>query len=96
MDASRSAGLMLVISAFGGGHRDQVHVRVQDPTTKMTTTTCVQDLAEPCPVCMETISSGQRMSMPSACLGTGTMHAFHEACLSPWMQKNDTCPKCRR
>lgn len=24
------------------------------------------------------------------------MHIFHQACIDPWMTRNDTCPNCRR
>ena len=69
-------------------------------TAQMTTTRCSKDLPDVCSVCYDKIVCGQLMSMPSACLGTGTVHAFHEACLTPWMKRKHaagrTCPICRR
>ncbi|GFH13993.1 RING-type domain-containing protein [Haematococcus lacustris] len=44
-----------------------------------------------CPVCVEAFVVGDEvLSLP--CKG---LHVFHPACLTPWVNKTNTCPVCR-
>jgi E3 ubiquitin-protein ligase RNF115/126 len=42
-----------------------------------------------CTVCCEQIAMAMKgMFMPCG-------HVYHQECLSPWLEKNNTCPVCR-
>lgn len=47
------------------------------------------DCKRDCNICLSTSEDGERWVM----LPCG--HAFHEECLKPWLEKNNTCPVCR-
>ena len=43
---------------------------------------------EECPICTELLVSDLRTL-------TSCSHVFHDACISEWLNKDLTCPKCR-
>lgn len=43
-----------------------------------------------CPVCTETLSVGDEVQLLPC------KHAFHVACVAPWLQQNNSCPVCRK
>ena len=43
-----------------------------------------------CTVCSEPVHPSDNA------LGTPCLHVFHESCLRPWLDQNNTCPTCRR
>lgn len=46
-----------------------------------------------CSICQEMIQPGQMVSrLP--CTET-VRHAFHEKCITPWLQQHNSCPNCR-
>lgn len=42
-----------------------------------------------CVICISSISPGESILILECA------HQFHEVCLRPWLNKNDTCPNCR-
>jgi E3 ubiquitin-protein ligase RNF115/126 len=51
----------------------------------------IKDKLEPpmCTVCCDAITMGTKgMFMPCG-------HVYHPDCLTPWLEKNNTCPVCR-
>lgn len=46
---------------------------------------------EGCSICLNAFSSGERLLVPHNC-----SHRFHSDCLTPWLERNSTCPMCRR
>jgi hypothetical protein len=43
-----------------------------------------------CSICQEDIQEAQRTLVISSC-----QHGFHESCIAPWLESNNTCPNCR-
>lgn len=43
-----------------------------------------------CSICQEPVQEGQRTLVIQRC-----QHGFHEACIEPWRQQNNSCPNCR-
>lgn len=43
-----------------------------------------------CPICMEPIFKNQIKTLESC------SHYFHEHCVNRWLEKNETCPMCRK
>lgn len=43
-----------------------------------------------CSICQEPIEEGQRTLVVERC-----QHGFHEQCIEPWRQQNNSCPNCR-
>lgn len=53
-------------------------------------TVAEQDAASRCPVCLKQHAAGERVAtLPCR-------HAFHHACITPWLQKTSSWPVCRR
>ena len=50
---------------------------------------CFGEIIE-CSICQETIQEGHRTLIIQRC-----QHGFHERCIEPWRQQNNTCPNCR-
>ncbi len=46
---------------------------------------------EECAICLEGFESYHKIARPSECT-----HCFHVACITHWLQRNRTCPMCRR
>jgi hypothetical protein len=44
---------------------------------------------DPCSICIDVMRSGQSLCELSC------NHLFHHACVVQWLEKNNTCPKCR-
>lgn len=44
-----------------------------------------------CSICQEDIKEAQRTLVISSC-----QHGFHESCIAPWLENNNTCPNCRK
>jgi hypothetical protein len=44
---------------------------------------------DPCSICIDVMRSGQLLCELSC------KHLFHHACVVQWLEKNNTCPKCR-
>ena len=44
-----------------------------------------------CSICQEDIQESQRTLVISNC-----QHGFHEPCIEPWLENNNTCPNCRK
>jgi hypothetical protein len=65
-----------------------INVRVQQRVLKVRRVGPKDDAA--CAVCQEDYTSGESASF----LPCG--HCFHQACISPWLLKDRTCPTCRR
>ncbi|XP_078440222.1 RING-H2 finger protein ATL51-like [Wolffia australiana] len=47
-------------------------------------------MAEECPVCLAEFREGESLRLLPDCL-----HAFHLACIDPWLKANTSCPICR-
>ncbi|KAE8801272.1 hypothetical protein D1007_23169 [Hordeum vulgare] len=47
--------------------------------------------AATCPICMEELSGGGRVTGLAGC-----SHAFHRGCILEWFRTGPTCPSCRR
>ncbi|KAJ5239509.1 hypothetical protein N7468_004128 [Penicillium chermesinum] len=47
---------------------------------------------DPCGVCFEALTVDTKFTILACHPG----HRFHEACIIPWLQRQDTCPICRR
>lgn len=43
-----------------------------------------------CPVCLSAFEEGDEIKKMSAC-----DHAFHRACIDPWLSSHANCPVCR-
>ena len=48
---------------------------------------------EKCTICFDTIKLGERIL--SLNCTDASAHTFHEACIAPWLEDNDSCPVCR-
>ncbi|XP_013138502.1 PREDICTED: E3 ubiquitin-protein ligase SDIR1-like isoform X1 [Papilio polytes] len=47
-------------------------------------------VTEECSICFEVIQRSQEvMTLPCS-------HNFHQACILPWLQEQQTCPNCRK
>ena len=42
-----------------------------------------------CSICLEDFKEGEIASILPCC------HIFHQECISPWIEKNNSCPNCR-
>ncbi|KAI3443022.1 uncharacterized protein J3R85_000374 [Psidium guajava] len=43
-----------------------------------------------CPVCLSALSGGKEIKRLRVCT-----HAFHKACINPWLKSKSNCPVCR-
>lgn len=43
-----------------------------------------------CPVCQDDVKVGEKVAVLPC------DHAFHKECISPWLERDRTCPTCRR
>lgn len=101
MDFARASGILLVTSAFSGQDfalpSSQAAARLIPCADELARSVpCVAEIADPCVICSDTIARGHVVAFPSACLGAGIMHAFHDKCLMDWFKRQPTCPTCRR
>ena len=47
-------------------------------------------LSDSCSICLEGMMRGEKVShLPC-------MHSFHHGCISPWLQRNFSCPLCKQ
>ncbi|GMN22089.1 hypothetical protein TIFTF001_027723 [Ficus carica] len=49
-----------------------------------------KELGGECPVCLSAFAEGEEVKKLSAC-----EHAFHAACIDPWLSLHANCPVCR-
>lgn len=59
---------------------------------RIATFKCEGDLGE-CSICQTQMKKGE-MICRLPCQET-VSHAFHKDCISPWLERNNTCPNCR-
>lgn len=60
--------------------------------TKLVSYRAEADIGE-CNICMNTIKKGELVSRLPC--GEEVSHAFHKSCITPWLERNNTCPNCR-
>ena len=67
-------------------------VEVTRPRSRIATFKCEGDLGE-CSICQSQMKKGE-MICRVPCQET-VSHAFHKDCITPWLERNNTCPNCR-
>lgn len=53
------------------------------------TTWSAQEPSQECALCLEEYVPGETVTRLNC------LHAFHVACIDPWLEKNSTCPCCK-
>src|SRR5437868_2412199 len=48
-------------------------------------------VSDECPICCEKMEETANLVITVCC----KKHLFHEACLTTWLKKNNSCPMCR-
>ncbi|KAE8100307.1 hypothetical protein FH972_018217 [Carpinus fangiana] len=82
--------LALKCSGLGGGSRSAIKKLIKKGG--FVANESDQELLGTCSVCLEELSSPEGAKL----LRMDCSHLYHQACILPWLEKQNTCPTCRR
>jgi hypothetical protein len=83
-----SLAIPVVMMSSGDG---DILRRIVQQVTSLRITLRFNELSTECAICQEDIASGAVVLRLPAC-----GHAYHESCVLSWLQKQNTCPLCRK
>ena len=82
-----SAGGEIILRIEDGPDFSRTYTSTNFKTTKIIT---LKNEGEPCAVCQDDCHKNEKVRhLPCG-------HEFHLDCIDPWLNKNNTCPTCRR